>query len=416
MDGTYRVIDSLILSTVALILGLYTARLNPRSVSNRLLFLICLWFVVRNTTALFALVLFKELEEIVALYKVNFFFHATLFSLNLHFFLGLKSKKKLPARVIALVYLPMLALGMINLVDHQKFIGFVFRDGEWRMRLPPRGDRAWVYVLNATFVLYLTIAMSAAISLRRRASTNRERRLTAVLLGGFSIYFVMQAVEPLLPRAISPSVMVYPTFAFIVGLCFATLHYRFLSPRPSPMTEDLIAHVSDAVFLLDRDFFVAYANLAAERLSSALPGSLCGRLFPDLVRGGAEMGPKLRRFQDGAELSLKLRLAFARGEDDMAAACYLSKVKDRFSDLVGILLIAKELPGRKEFQSRNRITNREMEVVDLILAGLSNQGLGERLGISERTVESHCLHIYNKLGIANKSELIKLSAKYDLLP
>jgi DNA-binding CsgD family transcriptional regulator len=37
------------------------------------------------------------------------------------------------------------------------------------------------------------------------------------------------------------------------------------------------------------------------------------------------------------------------------------------------------------------------------------------LGISERRVEAHCLHVCNTLGIGNKAELIE-TAKYDLLP
>jgi DNA-binding CsgD family transcriptional regulator len=416
MGITYRIIDSVIISTVALALGLGTLRLNPKKALNRLILLICLCFVVRNTTALLALALFKEREEIVALYKFNFFFHTTLIALILHFFLRLKAGEKLPARAIALVYLPMLALSLLNLFDYQKFIGLVFRDGEWRIALPPRGSRAWTYIFNWMSVLYLAIAMLSGVSALRRAASNRERRQTAVLLAGFSIYFATQAIQPLLPRAISPSVMVYPTFAFIVSLCFATLRYRFLAPSPSPMTEDLIAHISDAVFLLDRNLLVAHANLAAERLISAAPAALNGKPFPALTRGGDEVAPKLKRFQEGAELSLKLRLAFAReGGEPAAAACYLSKVKDRFSDLVGILLIAKELPGRKEFQRLHRITGREMEIVDLVLAGSSNKAIGETLGISERTVEAHCLHVYNKLGARNKAELVRLCAKYDLL-
>jgi DNA-binding CsgD family transcriptional regulator len=103
------------------------------------------------------------------------------------------------------------------------------------------------------------------------------------------------------------------------------------------------------------------------------------------------------------------------GKDPVIAEGYASKVKDRFGDLVGLLVIAKAMPGRKEFQDLHGITGREMEVVDLIFSSSPNKTIGEVLGISERTVESHCLHIYNKLGIKNKSELIKLYSKYEIL-
>ena len=31
-------------------------------------------------------------------------------------------------------------------------------------------------------------------------------------------------------------------------------------------------------------------------------------------------------------------------------------------------------------------------------------------------MESHCLHVYAKLDVKNKAELVKLCAKFDLLP
>jgi DNA-binding CsgD family transcriptional regulator/PAS domain-containing protein len=414
MEFSYRLIDSILLSSVALGLGLYAFRIDPKNGRNRLLLLICLWFVVRNTTALIAFAAVKERADLVALFKVNFLFYCTLFAMNLHFFLLLLGKRKLSAPILALVYLPMLAAGLLGILDPQKLIDFVYREGEWRIRLPPRGARAWLHAFNWTTLLYFTAALSAAILTLKRAKTNRERRQAAILLGGFSVYYVSQAVQPLLPRATSPSLLVYPLFAYIVSLCYATLRYSFLAPRPSPMTEDLIAHVSDAVFLLDADFAVAHSNQAAERLAAA--GPLRGRPFVSLVRGGAEAARRLKTFQGGAELSAGLRIAFAREGNDAAATCYLSKVKDRFGDLVGILVIAKELPGRREFQDRFRVTGREMQVVDLILAGAANQAIGEALGISERTVEAHCLHVYNKLDVRNKTELVKLCAKYDFLP
>ena len=293
-------------------------------------------------------------------------------------------------------------------------IAFVQRKSSWRLRLPPRNARTWQYALNALVLVYLSAALAAAVLNLKNAVSNREKRQAAILLGGFSVYFVSQAVQPLLPRATAPSLLVYPLFAYIVSLCYAALRYRFLAPRPSPMTEDLIAHISDAVFLLDADFAVAHSNPAAERLAAA--GPLRGKPFASLVRGGAEAARRLKTFQSSAELSFGLRLAFAREGNDAAATCYLSKVKDRFGDLVGILAIAKELPGRREFQDRFRITGREMQVVDLILSGAANQAIGEALGISERTVEAHCLHVYNKLDVRNKTELVKLCAKYDFLP
>ncbi len=52
------------------------------------------------------------------------------------------------------------------------------------------------------------------------------------------------------------------------------------------------------------------------------------------------------------------------------------------------------------------LTPREREVMSLILLGLSNREIAERLYISLSTVKSHAWSIYKKLGIEKRSQLI----------
>ncbi len=52
------------------------------------------------------------------------------------------------------------------------------------------------------------------------------------------------------------------------------------------------------------------------------------------------------------------------------------------------------------------LTNREEEVLRLIADGLSNQEVGDRLGISVWTAKVHAKHILKKLGLSTRNELI----------
>ena len=49
------------------------------------------------------------------------------------------------------------------------------------------------------------------------------------------------------------------------------------------------------------------------------------------------------------------------------------------------------------------LTQREVEVLRLVAAGSSNQDIAEQLVISERTVNSHLVHIFNKLGVNSRA-------------
>lgn len=55
------------------------------------------------------------------------------------------------------------------------------------------------------------------------------------------------------------------------------------------------------------------------------------------------------------------------------------------------------------------LSAREREVLALVVDGVDNRSIGERLGISPRTVEVHKSRVMSKLGARNLAELIRIS-------
>lgn len=55
------------------------------------------------------------------------------------------------------------------------------------------------------------------------------------------------------------------------------------------------------------------------------------------------------------------------------------------------------------------LSSREREVMALVVEGLDNRRLGERLGISPRTVEVHKARVMVKLGARNLADLIRMA-------
>ncbi len=60
-------------------------------------------------------------------------------------------------------------------------------------------------------------------------------------------------------------------------------------------------------------------------------------------------------------------------------------------------------PAVKKFES---LTERERQIVSLLSQGLRNAEIGTRLGISEKTVRNHLISVYDKLGVADRLELL----------
>jgi DNA-binding CsgD family transcriptional regulator len=51
------------------------------------------------------------------------------------------------------------------------------------------------------------------------------------------------------------------------------------------------------------------------------------------------------------------------------------------------------------------LTPRQLEIAELVAAGMSNAEIAERLFLSVRTVTSHLDHIYTRLGIGSRAAL-----------
>ena len=53
------------------------------------------------------------------------------------------------------------------------------------------------------------------------------------------------------------------------------------------------------------------------------------------------------------------------------------------------------------------MTERELEVLDLLAAGLANKQIAVELGISEHTVKFHVSSIYTKLNATNRTQAVR---------
>lgn len=65
--------------------------------------------------------------------------------------------------------------------------------------------------------------------------------------------------------------------------------------------------------------------------------------------------------------------------------------------------------------SPTMLTDRERDVLALLVRGHSNGEIGERLGISPHTVKNHLRSIFGKLKVSTRTAAAHLALKYDLL-
>ena len=94
---------------------------------------------------------------------------------------------------------------------------------------------------------------------------------------------------------------------------------------------------------------------------------------------------------------------------DQAAAVvplrYLARIQRAFGPVQAsagpVAHAVPAFPGLVE-----QLTNRELEVLELLVAGRSNQAIAADLVVGLDTVKKHVSHVLSKLGAANRTEAV----------
>ena len=65
---------------------------------------------------------------------------------------------------------------------------------------------------------------------------------------------------------------------------------------------------------------------------------------------------------------------------------------------------AELLADRKNRPPTVELTARELEVLRLVVDGLANKQIARRLGISEKTVKGHLTNLFQRIGVADRTQ------------
>lgn len=57
------------------------------------------------------------------------------------------------------------------------------------------------------------------------------------------------------------------------------------------------------------------------------------------------------------------------------------------------------------------LTGREIEILGLLAAGLTNAGIGRRLGVTENTIKTQLRRLHVKLGVATRAEAVAVAMR-----
>jgi two-component system, LuxR family, sensor kinase FixL len=217
--------------------------------------------------------------------------------------------------------------------------------------------------------------------------------------------------------ALEPSVvrLTFETLALMgCGLFFAELtRNRRLTMQAETRLDALVETSPAAIVTVDERGFVERANRAAEELMAPRGGSLVGAPIAAYL---PELHHALRR-DEAPQFRASMQCQAHRGDgESFVADVWFSTYKEGKSNkLAAIITDATEQTERlapsqaAPGSDRPALVVRELEVLRLLVQGLSNKEIGVRLDLSESTVKNTLQQLFAKTSVRSRAQLVRVA-------
>ena len=158
---------------------------------------------------------------------------------------------------------------------------------------------------------------------------------------------------------------------------------------------DAIVHALTVAVLVFRHHKLVYANAAAEQLRDRLRAKY--RLELTVL-----LGDHLKNLGDKHDTATTMSLLTGqRGEP-----FYLHVIPLDASGRDVAVSVRELGSSMGAFRTRYRLSRREAEVVELVMLGFRNRDIATTLGTSPMTIKKHLTHVFDKVGVDTRTQLV----------
>lgn len=201
-----------------------------------------------------------------------------------------------------------------------------------------------------------------------------------------------------------------------------------IEPRVYVIDDDAALRDALTFLLSSRQVNTSTFSSGEEFLEFFTP-DLRGCVLTDIRMGGMSGLELFSRLQDAGS-RLPCLVLTGHGDVPMAVEALKKGIRDFIekpfdaNDLVDKLILAmtddlaraqQHAARRSHAERMATLSEREEEVMQLLVAGKPNKVIADELSIAIRTVEAHRARIFEKLGVRSAVELVKLLADTDTM-
>jgi DNA-binding CsgD family transcriptional regulator len=417
----YLTFIAAVVFTVSLIEGVYVLIVNLKAPANRLYFFMTLCLGVWLFGAAMAYTAHTR-DEVVLFFRISSFGFVFLHAFTLHFsirvsgYSGALSARFLPA----LLYLPSFYFMYKSLTDLIVYRDFI-RPGKLWLAIPAFGNLD-LLLLVIHYVSYYIASAVLLMLWRKRTSSRRERKQAGLMLVSTVSTIFLFNLEPfILPLFTgSASIAISPIFGiiWISGIGYAIWKYRFLRWTPESISGNILNNVDEAIVVLDTGYQLVYTNDVARRIladhaTDPANEQTTDRAFTILLHENPSVKTELGRLLSGDIHDFSCRVPVPpEAREFLDVKC--AQIKDDFGDILGITFIGRTVKDEIRFKNLFPLTDKEMEVLRMVIEGKKANDIATSLNVAVRTVKYYLAAIYAKMNVKNKIELYNVLKTYKL--
>lgn len=403
-----------VIATGCFILGFYILQKDRNSRINRLFFI--------NSILLNAVIVFTVLVQLpddpcyVKLFQGIYNIVLILFLIESLYFNLVYTKQTLNLFLKAVLAIFSAAVFVIFIIDSQDLLEVSKINGLWVYELV--NIPFWFFLYTPLLFLIAALMVISLLRFSLSASLKKEKIQAGIIMisiftacaGGF--FFLM--IFPVFGIYKIPLLTPYFFAVYLLGVFYAMNRYRFLSFSIKDLSSEVLSYIQDIVIIVKPDKTIIDTNSNLSLLLSRNPDSFCGLSILDIAESDSSFTGPLDELIAGRISSFRTRIVYKNEPENSVTDSSFVRIEDKFGDFSAILIVSRENKGIMQFRKHFKITGREMEVIENTVSGLTNKAIAEKLRITERTVETHLNNIYNKLGINNKIELLRIAGEFCL--
>ncbi len=407
-------IIAVLLSSLWIYLAVKTLLNNHRNRINILFSALCLTMFIWNLFGGLAYSI-DNIEIFKLSSKISYIGFFLFFPVNLHFYLVI-SRSFIKPVFHVLNFLPAIILSIYHFLTFFLFHDAVKYNNEWVGIINYRNPWLYFYII---FILLYSVSSMAVLLKWRFSTTSRKEKIYSLSI---LVFFNFANLTTLFLTLGLPLLNLYKLqftgFAlfnlYVLGLFFLVAKFRFMNIENSLMANEIISSINDLVFILDQNFKIKDVNKKYDFFFLGKINRVKEMNFLDIIKDTDHLKKMLNELHERKISNFSMPVNYVINSAHIYTNSYIAAIKDRFGDQTGFIVISNEVREISDFQKKFGITERELEIIVLTVAGSTYKEVSVKLGISDRTVERHLTNIYNKLGINNKIELYRTLEEFKI--